>query len=94
MNANHISIAALIISCLAVVLAVLPKTQTVQNPEDVTREDLEILEEATHKSFAAHSSDLHHLDVDLLKLKGKVDTIEKDVKYLKHAKANAKQPKK
>ena len=93
MNANHISIAALIISCVAVVLAVLPKTQTVHTPE-VTQEDLDTLREDTHKSFTAHSSDLHHLDVDLLKLKGKVDTIEKDVKYLKHAKANAKQPKK
>jgi len=93
MNANHISIAALIISCVAVVMAVLPKTQTVHTPE-VTQEDLDTLREDTHKSFEAHSSDLHHLDVDLLKAKGRIDSLEKEVKYLKHAKANAKQPRK
>ena len=93
MNANHISIAALIISCVAVVMAVLPKTQTVHTPE-VTQEDLDKVREDAYQGFSSLSKDLHHVDVDLLKAKGRIDTLEKDVKYLKHAKANAKTPRK
>ncbi len=53
---------------------------------DSLRGELDTLKKDASKKFMLHAQDLHHLDVGLLKAKGRIDSLSTQIKGLKSSK--------